>query len=554
MKKLYIASTVILAFAVIGGWFYGRPAYRQYKEKRFLYQARQFMAENDYKSASLSIRQALLLKRTNLEALRMRANLAQISHSPLVVDCWRDIVEAEPTIENKLRLASAAVEVEGPPWSSVAQVLQDIGGSAANVPSYHVIAAELALKQHRLADAAAHFEAASRLEPTNQMHQLELAVLRLESTNSDTAAQARATLEGVAANTNLAAVALRWLIGDSLRRKDLAEAERFSHRLISDPNCVLADRLQHAAILQQNKNPAAESYLESVQKICVTNPLEIYTVSSWMLRHGMIDEAPRWLSTLAPGIRGEQPVPVASVECFLARKDWAGLEAFLQDQKWDERDFLRLAFLSRAAFEQKQSLAAEARWRAAVREAGEQFGPLMALLQMAKSWGHDRAKEELLWLIGQRFPREKWAFQELHDIYIRANNTRGLNRLSSTMVSYNPTNIMAQNDLAATDLLLKANLSRAYELASEVYNQHPDDPTITSTYAYSLHVQSRTKEGLAALEKLKPEALENPSIALYYGLLLAASGETNKASRFLELAHRARLWPEEQSLLAEAGK
>ena len=178
----------------------------------------------------------------------------------------------------------------------------------------------------------------------------------------------------------------------------------------------------------------------------------------------------------------------------------------------------------------------------------------MTLLQMAKHWERDRAREGLLWLIGQRFPREKWAFTELRNIYLRANNTRGLNRLSSTMVSYDSTNFVAQNDLAATDLLLKANLTRAYELANEVYVQHPDDPTITSTYAYSLHLQGRTRDGLAALEKLRPETREVPSIALYYGLLLAASGETNKANRFLEMAHRARLWPEEQSLLAEAGK
>ena len=62
----------------------------------------------------------------------------------------------------------------------------------------------------------------------------------------------------------------------------------------------------------------------------------------------------------------------------------------------------------------------------------------------------------LLWFIGQRFPREKWAFLLLREIYVRANNTRALNRLSSTMVSYDPTNFVVRNDLAGTDLLTKS--------------------------------------------------------------------------------------------------
>ena len=101
-------------------------------------------------------------------------------------------------------------------------------------------------------------------------------------------------------------------------------------------------------------------------------------------------------------------------------------------------------------------------------------------------------------------------------------------------------------------MLLKLNLSSAHELAKEIHVERPEDAVVTSTYAYSLHLQGRTKEGLTALEKLKPEALEDPPVALYYGFLLSAAGQTNKAGKYLELARQATLLPEEKTLLAQA--
>ncbi|MGA2854552.1 MAG: hypothetical protein ABSE90_10545 [Verrucomicrobiota bacterium] len=57
-----------------------------------------------------------------------------------------------------------------------------------------------------------------------------------------------------------------------------------------------------------------------------------------------------------------------------------------------------------------------------------------------------------------------------------------------------------------------------------------------STYACALHLQGRDQEGPAALQKLKPSQLEQPSVSLYYGVLLRAAGRINEAARFLALA------------------
>ena len=555
MKKIIlwsVAAGVAVVLGLLGLWFYARPAYKQHREIRAVEQAKSYMAKGDYRNASLSARQTLRFNPRNLEACRIMADLAERSRSPSVLDWWRRVAELAPTIQNRLMLAATALRSQGPPYLLAAQTLEELKDSAGQVAAYHAVSAELALRLKRPSEAIAQFEQASRLEPTNELHQLNLAVLQLQSTNAGAPLAARATLERLRASTNVGTVALRWLVAERLGRNDLSAAGKLSTELLADPRSLPDDRLQHLTILDRSQSPEFTAYLGALQKNALTNAAEVYGISTWMVRHGLACECLAWLTNCPAKLRAEQPVPLALVDCYLATKDWPGLETSLQAQKWGDIECLRFAFLSRAAAELNQKLAAESHWRSAVRLAGDRLGPLTALLGMATSWGRNQAREDLLWQIAQRFPRERWALIELERLYSAAGNTHGLNRVYSIMASYAPKNFAAQNNLAATSLLLRLNLAQAHELAKEVFAQHSDQAVVTSTYAFSLHLQGRTEEGLAVLQKLKPEALETPSVALYYGLLLSATGETNKASKYLVIAKKADLLPEEKALAAEA--
>ena len=554
MKKSAIILGVVVIAVAISLWCYGCPAYKRHQETRFLEQARKFMAKRDYRNASLSARQTLQVNPGNLEACRIVAEVAETFRSALALDWRRRIVELAPTIENKIKLAATALHLQNPPCPAAAQALEELAETARNVAAYHAVAGELALKLNRVAEAAAQFEQASRLEPTDEVHQLNLAVLRLQSTNDTLSASGRAALERLRSSTNVGTLALRWLVAETLIRGDLPEARRFSTQLLTNSYCLPDDRLQYLTILRQSKDPEFNSFLGAMQKNAVTNASEIYGVSAWMVGHGLVEDAMRWLTNCPGKLRSEQPVPMAFVDCYLARKDWPGLEAFLQTQKWSDLEFLRHAFLSRAAAEQKQNLSAEARWRMAAREAGDRLGPTIALLGLAERWGRKEDREELLWQIVRRFPRERWALRELERMCLAADNTIGLNKVYATMANYDVKNLSARNNLAATSLLLGLNLSKAHEIAKELYLQHPEESIIASTYAYSLHRQGRTKEGLAVFGKLKPEALETPSVALYYGVLLSAMEKTNQAGKYLALAQHAKLLPEEKALATEAAR
>src|SRR5258708_16914300 len=200
MKKVAIIAGLAVVAAVVTLWVYGRPAYRRHKEARFSRRASDFLSRGDLRNASLSARQTLVVNPRNLEACRVMAELAEMSHSPHALDWRRRIAEVAPTITNKLRLASTALRAQGPSYPITAEMLEELKETAANVPAYHVVAAELALKLNHHGEAATQFEEAASLEPANELHQLNLAVLRLESTNANTAMQARSTLERLRTN------------------------------------------------------------------------------------------------------------------------------------------------------------------------------------------------------------------------------------------------------------------------------------------------------------------------------------------------------------------
>ncbi len=554
MSKLVQRTALLLGVLLVvalGVWFLARPTYRGFKERRAVASAQAFLAKGDARNAALSARQALSLNTNNVEACKIMARVAELSRAPQVLDWRRRIAELSPTVENRLLLASSALRVQGPPFALAVQTLDELEPHATNLAAYHVIRAEVALKLRDGAQAEKRYALALQLEPTNELHQLNLSVLRLQSSNTTESAQARATLEQLRTNANYSTVALSWLVADRVARTDWTRAEAYSMQLLADRRSGLEDRLEHLNILRAAKRANSGDSLRNLQAGASTNASEVYAVSAWMISHGMAAEALTWISSLPAKTKAEQPVPLAMVDGFLAVKDWAGLSTFLQPEQWGELEFLRLAFLSRAAAEMKESLVADKNWRAAVRQAGDRLGPLNSLLSMASAWGKTEAREDLLLQIAQRFPREQWAFRELERSYNASGNTAGLNKIYASAMNADPSNFAARNNFATTSMLLGKNLPKAHELARDLYAQHPQDPVIASTYAFSLHLQGRTNDSLTAIRRLPVKDLDTPSIALYYAAILARVGETNQARQSVALAEKGQFLPEERRMLQE---
>jgi predicted Zn-dependent protease len=551
LKYWIIAGVVVILLLALAA-YPGRSAYRHLKEKRGVAQARVFLANGDYRRAWLSVQQAWLINSNNVEACFITAELEDAAHSPATLDWCQRLVKLSPAITNKLLLASAGLRYQGPPYPLTSQVLDDLSASAAtNVPDFHIVSAEMDLSLHRMAEAETHFEVASQLAPTNRLFQLNLAVLRLGSTNTAAADDARAKLKSFSTDTNLGPPALRSLVADRLVHNDAGGALDYSTQLLAGAQATLNDRLQHLGILKRLQSPELTVQLNALHRDAATNATVAAQTATWMEVNGYLADTVGWLSTLPASIQTQTPVRLAFVDCYLNTTNWPALRKLTSSGDWGEMNFLRLAFSSHAWTELGEPLLADGDWRSAVSAAGERLGGLAALLELANRWQLPRAREDLLWRILREFPDARWAQDTLERLYFDAGNTAGLYQLYSKQLPRSPQNAALKNNLAATALLLKTNLTQACLWAAEAYAQKTNEPVIVSTYAYALHLQGRDQEGLAALQKLKPEQLEQSSVALYYGVLLRAAGQTNEAARFLDIAQtQGSLLPEEKQLLS----
>jgi TPR repeat protein len=124
--------------------------------------------------------------------------------------------------------------------------------------------------------------------------------------------------------------------------------------------------------------------------------------------------------------------------------------------------------------------------------------------------------------------------------------------LFSQQAKAHPYDLNIKNDLAVTAMLLGAKEFNPHELALEVFTKAATNPSFASTYAYSLLIQKKAPDALRVMEHLNTLDLEKPSISGYYGVILQGSGDREKARKYLDLAAKSTLLPEERKLFEKA--
>ena len=548
---IWSAFIIVILIALAASLWLARPHYRHYKEKRAIAQAQTFLASGDYRNALLCARQTLLLNPTNVPACRVMVALAEISRSPAVLDWQRRIAQSEPTTENKLQLASSGLRYQGAPFPLTAQILDELAPVATNLAGYHVVAASLALSTRHLDEAESHFETAAKLDPTNQLYELNLAVIRLGSTANTKSVTSRAVLEKLRTDANLGLPALRALVVDRLAHNDAAAAMNYSTQLLTNAHSTLSDRLQHLGILQQLKSSDFSEHLQALQQ--QTNAVAVAEISAWMQANALIAENIQWLTNLPATLQAQPQIRLSLANAYLQSGDWHTLRDFAAKGDWDEMEFLRLALLSRAWSQLGVQQVADSNWGSCVNETGNRYGAMTMLLGLTERWQMKRERLELLQRIVAKFPQERWAQQALEQLYLANGDTANLQLLYTKLFSIFPKDAGIKNNLAATCLLLKTNLSAAYQWAEEVYAGRTNNPIVASTFAFALELQGRPRDGLAVMQKLDDQMLHQPDAALYYGILLVATGATNEAAPFLKIAQTKTSWlPEEKLLLSTA--
>jgi cytochrome c-type biogenesis protein CcmH/NrfG len=555
-KRSLVIALIACVLIVAGGF----AAYRGYiyaRQTRLLKQAHAYLAKHNdtgTRKAVLCLQRVLRTDPGNIEACRLMADLNEAARSQSAL-LWRTrVVEANPhSVEDRLALAQTALVLRN--FGIATNALEAVSPAGQKTAAYQNLAGTIAAATGQPALAEAHFVEAIRLEPRNAVPQLNLAVVRLLSTNQATLAEARATLTWISSNpTNgsLRCQALRELTNHALRNRQTETALALSKQLLLETNSVFADHLLRLNVLQQTRNPEFKSTLSESQRDAAPDPAKTYELTAWMMVKTSPAQALAWVTNVPATTRSNQTVAMVIADCYSAQQDWSGLMATLDPQRWGELDFIRCAFMARALRGEGLAAAAKGEWELALKATGNQKDPMIKLLRIAAQWRWQSETEDLLWNFVNRYPEERWAFATLSQALYAGGRTRPLLMLFTQQNKRLPADLDTKNSLAMTALLLEAKEVNPYALAREVYQQAPTNAYFASTYAFSLYKQDKTAEALKIMQQLKPAELERPSIAGYYGLILKASGDTAKAKSYLGWASKAQLLPEEQKLFDRA--
>lgn len=565
MRRLIVILTCCIAVLLLAYTSY--RGYQVWMESHGISLAKEYLSHSDGRSAFLALQQVLKTNPRNLEASRMVAGLMEVEHSPTALQWRQFVLELNPgSLADRLALAQAAIFYRDYPLAT--QALAGVATPDKNTVVYHDMAGMAALMGGQAVEAEAHFSESIRLDPSNLVPQMNLAVLRLHRTNALDMAEARIALQRIIINSTNAALriqARRELVNDAMRFKDFATAENLSKELVQQTNSIFTDKLLRLDVLMKSQNDQFKPTLAVYQSEAGTDPVKISGLTRWRMINLSTTNALGSLQRLPEQSRTNQTVEVLIATCQMQLNDWQGLLDGLQRQNWDDPahpwsnlEFMRHAFIARTLRGQGLTEASTAEWGVAVKSASDQKfqstqrDSFKTLFDLSVSWKWNTEAEQILWTVVNQYPEEKWAFPVLRNALITWHRTRSLMQLLATMEKRSPNDLTIKNDLASTALLLGAREAKTYEMAQEVYEKDPTNPYCTSTYAFSLYVQGKNAAALKVMRQLAPQYLQDPSIAPYYGLVLKANGNRTEAKTYLDRASQTQLFPEEQALFDQA--
>jgi Flp pilus assembly protein TadD len=530
----------------------GCHAYQRWEERHQVQRATVFLRDSDFKSAALSARRALQLNANSTGAMRVMAQLAEKSRDRSALDWRRKIVELEPDSRpDILALSNSALQLGD--IHTAEKSLARIDDKGKQTAAFHAAAARLANARKNSAEAKNEFGKALRLAPDDESYQMEYALACLEQPVATEREEGLRILNKLRGSPAQRSAATRSLFLDGVaRRHDPQELRSLAKDLQSYPGALFTDRLLYLDVLRRLRDPEYATYLTNIEKDASSKPADLAALLSWMSANNLSLIAIDFAKPLPQKILDQWPVPWALAEAYAKINDWPALEKLTKTANWDKFDFVRRAFLTRALRAENNAVAAGREWSETVKSASAQSQSLLLLARIINDWGWKDESLDLFWQLA-KYPEVQ--FDALHTLYLHyanIHNTQGLYRVLSRLNEIDPGDLKVQNNLAQISLLLNVDLERARKWVSDLYGKEPANAAYVSTYAFSLYTKGDVKGALNVISKLREEELQEPSLAAYYGIFLAASGDKIKAREYLERGKKADLLPEEKTLIERA--
>jgi tetratricopeptide (TPR) repeat protein len=550
-RKLWVTLLILGALATAGIVWRKDLLYQYQQWTRGVHASRAAsnLGKGDYDRAILDARRSLEFDPRDVEANRIIAKAHEAKGSLEAIP-WRVRLNriSPGDVENALAWARGALKIGDADGAEDA--LAVLKPADRNSAAYHGIAAQIAKSRGDSAQAESHWSEAARLDPAGENHRLELAMVQLRSRSAVIRDAATKTLESLSAIPAHRCAALRALIEGAMNRRDFQRARELADRLIASPDASFSDRIGRLAVLRDQDAPDAPKYLEQLRDESLGNPEQLSTLLQWMNQHGLPLLVSDWMPGLPPALTSKPPVSLAVADAFGRGREWAKLRALTENAKWADFEHARLAHLARALENFGNVVAAETTWGRAVAECGEKPGRLAMLVRFAQAWRWDERAESTLRKLSADELTPLWVLDAMWAVAKKSGDAAELHRLSRLIVKARPKNPVARNNFVRLSLLRRSDEGTVRQLAAELFKERPTDITCAATQALSLFFEDKFYEAMKIMQSFPAAELREPEIALCYGILLHASGDSAGADEFLALARKTPLLREEEELIA----
>ena len=548
-----IVLAVIVGFALgLLVFSVGPKLVSKWKESRWLKQAETALKQNNFNAADDAAKQALQLNHDSLSACEILAEATEKQNRAETV-VWRaEIARLRPRdTASQLNLASAALRFGQ--LDTARKALESVPKENRESASYHVVAGWLARAQGDEASQERHFAAALEKEPANETYQYNLAAVRIKLPDPQKQAQARSTLERLAKSAAFRAGSLRALLTDAIQRSDLEAADRFAQELQLSPQVTFSDELLCLDFYKKLDQKKLAALLEKVKPLAARETDDLAALMGWMNANGRSADVLRWMEKLPSEKTARPPAAIEVADALSTKKDWTRLRRWTKGGDWGESEYLRLAYQAYARQQSRQEGAeAESLWHDAERACEENPVREIRLARLASKWNLP-AQAEQLWLRVAHDPlSRREALDSLFAIYRANNDLPNLYLTAMRLHETSPDEPLIAAEYARLSLLLDRNREEGRRVAKEAFDQSPTEPPCAVAQALFLNSEGRTADGIAILQKLPPEKLHDPRVALYLALLLLNDGKSDAAREFIEEANSGFVFPEEKKLLEEA--
>ena len=546
---LWIGASLLLFIVLC---IVGSRSYHEWESRHSLRRANGYYNGGDYRLAALSARRALDLKPDYADAARLMAKIAERSKDKAAIDWRRKVVLYDPTSsEAKLDLAACALQFKE--VATAADALDSASEASKQSGPFIAMRARIAQARQDNAEAEKLWAKAAEVTPEDSSYRLNLALVRLAIGNSDLRTSALSMLEALRKDPKERAAATRALIADGIsHRTDTAKILELGRELQSFPEAEFNDRLNYLDMLHQVGQENFTSYLTEVEEDSRDNPTNLAALITWMNKARLSSLAIDFANSLPPGKTQTWPVPLALRGVVLESR---GVDDFAA--VCDRRKLVTVRISAQSLPDSRlpgpeqggiSGARMGSRGKGGIFEratvvviSGNRCRLGLGQGNRQDPVGPDRAG-------GLQAGRASRTLQTLHP----AGNAGGLYKVLTRLLELQPGDQTVQNNFAQVALLLTVDRDRARKIAFDLHQQQPANAAFAATYAFSLFGQGKLAQAVEVLDHLSSEETSDPSVALYYGIFLAAAGEAQKAQQFLLIGEKAPMFPEERELLKEA--